>query len=97
MSRRKLLLRDIVRKPLRTTALLFICMIMSAAVFGGTIVSVSLNNGMNSLEQRLGADIIVVPKKASEKVDLENIKKYTDGQQIKKHFVIKGRVVNIVV
>lgn len=73
MSRLKLLVRDIVRKPLRTTALLFICMIMSAAVFGGTIISVSLNNGMNSLEQRLGADIIVVPKKASEKVDLENI------------------------
>ena len=30
-------------------------------------------------------------------LQLENIKKYTDGQQIKKHFVIKGRVVNIVV
>ena len=30
-------------------------------------------------------------------ITLENVKKYIDNQQIKKHFVIKGRVVNIVV
>ncbi|MBQ6478822.1 MAG: leucine--tRNA ligase [Erysipelotrichaceae bacterium] len=28
---------------------------------------------------------------------LENVRKYTDGKEIRKHFVIKGRVVNIVV
>ena len=27
----------------------------------------------------------------------ENVRKYTDGNQIKKHFVIRGRVVNIVI
>ena len=28
---------------------------------------------------------------------LENVLKYTEGKEIRKHFVIKGRVVNIVV
>ena len=73
MSTRKLLYNNIVRRPLRTFALLFICIVMSAAVFGGAVVSASLKNGLGSLEQRLGADIIVLPKSASEKVKLENI------------------------
>lgn len=73
MSKKKLLVNNLVRKPLRTISLLFICMIMSAAVFGGAVVSTSLYNGIDSLEQRLGADIIVVPESASEKVDLEGI------------------------
>ncbi len=73
MSIRKLLFFNIVRRPLRTFALLFICIVMSAAVFGGAVISASLQNGINSLEQRLGADIIVLPESASEKVKLENI------------------------
>ena len=73
MSRKKLLYRSIAGRPLRSLSLMFICIIMSAVVFGGAIVSSSLNNGINCLEQRLGADIIVVPKSASEKVELENI------------------------
>lgn len=73
MSTSKLLYNNIVRRPLRTFALLFICIVMSAAVFGGAVISASLKNGLGSLEQRLGADIIVLPKSASEKVQLENI------------------------
>ena len=73
MSRKKLLYRSIAGRPLRSLSLMFICIIMSAVVFGGAVVSASLNNGINCLEQRLGADIIVVPKSASEKVELENI------------------------
>ena len=30
-------------------------------------------------------------------LELENVKKYIDGNEIKKHFVIKGKVVNIVI
>ena len=33
----------------------------------------------------------------NEAIKVENVLKYIDGQQIKKHFVIKGKVVNIVV
>jgi putative ABC transport system permease protein len=46
---------------------------MTASVFGGLIISSSLKNGLDSLEQRLGADIIVVPKDAEAKTDLENL------------------------
>ena len=78
MSTSKLLYNNIVRRPLRTFALLFICIVMSAAVFGGAVISASLKNGLGSLEQRLGADIIVLPKSASEKVQLENAKAELD-------------------
>ncbi|MBQ3937621.1 MAG: hypothetical protein II722_11220, partial [Ruminococcus sp.] len=64
MSIRKLLLKSITGRPLRSLALLFICAIMSGAVYGGAVVWASLDNGISSLEKRLGADIIVVPKSA---------------------------------
>ena len=73
MSIKRVLYKSIVGKPLRSFALLFICIVMSAAVYGGAVISVSLQNGIDSLEQRLGADIIVLPESASEKVKLENI------------------------
>ncbi len=73
MSIKRVLYKSIVGKPLRSVALLFICIIMSAAVYGGAVISASLQNGIDSLEQRLGADIIVLPESASEKVKLENI------------------------
>lgn len=33
----------------------------------------------------------------SKAIELENVKKYTEGNEIKKHFIIKGKVVNLVV
>ena len=73
MSIRKLLLKSITGRPLRSLALLFICAIMSGAVYGGAVVWASLDNGISSLEKRLGADIIVVPKSAGEKTKLEEM------------------------
>ena len=73
MSIKRVLYKSIVGKPLRSFALLFICIVMSAAVYGGAVISVSLQNGIDSLEQRLGADIIVLPDGAENKVDLENL------------------------
>ncbi|MBQ5418159.1 MAG: ABC transporter permease, partial [Oscillospiraceae bacterium] len=46
---------------------------MTAALFGGTVALKSLGNGLDSLEKRLGADIIVLPESAEAKLDLENI------------------------
>ena len=73
MSIKKLLLKSITGRPLRSLALLFICAIMSGAVYGGAVVWASLDNGISSLEKRLGADIIVVPKSAGEKTKLEEM------------------------
>ena len=61
------------RKPLRTIALIVTAMVMSAAIFGGCVFVEALQKGLDSLEQRLGADIIVLPEGAENKVDLKNI------------------------
>ncbi|MBQ8967543.1 ABC transporter permease [Ruminococcus sp.] len=73
MKLRELPLIDIRRRPLRSTALIVVAAILSAAVFGGQVVIRSLQRGLDSLKQRLGADIIVLPEGAENKVDLENI------------------------
>lgn len=65
--------KNLSRRPFRTGALLLITAFMTAAVFGGSAAAASLKNGLDSLEQRLGADIIVVPKDAEAKADLENM------------------------
>lgn len=61
------------RKPIRTTALIVIAMVMSAAAFGGQLLIKSMQRGLDSLEQRLGADIIVLPEGTEKKVDLQNL------------------------
>jgi len=61
------------RRPLRTAALVIIATVLSAAAFGGQILVRSLQRGLESLEQRLGADIIVLPEGAESKVDLQNL------------------------
>lgn len=61
------------RKSLRTIALIVTAMVMSAAIFSGCVFVEALQKGLDSLEQRLGADIIVLPEGAENKVDLKNI------------------------
>ncbi|MDR0442335.1 MAG: FtsX-like permease family protein [Treponema sp.] len=58
-------------KPARAAALVTVVVIMSFALFGGAIISQSLDNGINSLEARLGADIAVLP--LGSEADYENI------------------------
>ena len=61
------------QKPIRTALLIVIAMVMSAAAFGGQILIKSLQSGLESLEQRLGADIIVLPEGTEKKADLQNL------------------------
>lgn len=49
------------RKPFRSVALAMVVAILSFAFFGGTVLSLSLKNGLNNVKARLGADLIVVP------------------------------------
>ena len=73
MSIKLLPFKNLAKRPLRTTLLILIAALMAAAVFGGSAAAQSLKNGLDSLEQRLGADIIVLPEDAEAKADLENI------------------------
>ena len=65
--------RNIIKRPLRSAALILIAAFLSFTVFAGTIVSASLRNGFASLNDRLGADIMVVPHEAITKSNFENM------------------------
>ena len=73
MSIRILPIRNLLRKPGRTLALVALTALLALSVFGGSIVVMSLRHGLNSLESRLGADIIVVPSSAQSKVSFQNM------------------------
>lgn len=64
---------NLVRRPGRTLALALLSAFLSLAVFGGSVMVLSLRSGLHSLEARLGADIIVVPSQAQSKVSFQNM------------------------
>lgn len=65
--------RNLARKQGRTWALILLTAFLSLSMFGGSMIVLSLRSGLNSLEARLGADIIVVPKAAKTKINLETM------------------------
>ncbi|MBP3870581.1 MAG: ABC transporter permease [Faecalicoccus sp.] len=65
--------RNLTRKPGRTVPLMILSAFLSAAMFIGSILVISLQNGLSSLNSRLGADIMVVPYEATTKRQLDNI------------------------
>lgn len=66
-------IKNLVRKPGRTAVLALLTAFLALSVFGGSVVVLSLRQGLNSLEARLGADIIVVPSSAQSKVSFQNM------------------------
>ncbi len=73
MGTSRLPLKNLLRKPGRTIALLLLTTLLAATVFGGSLVIDSLRSGLDSLEARLGADIIVLPASAESRVSFKNI------------------------
>ena len=73
MNIKQLPFKNLINRPVRSVLLVLIAAFMAAAVFGGTVAASGMRNGLDSLQKRLGADIIVVPEDAAEKNDLENI------------------------
>lgn len=73
MKTTMLAIKNILRKPGRTAALVMLTALLALSVFGGSVVVRSLRQGLNSLESRLGADIIVVPSSAQSKVSFQNM------------------------
>ena len=68
-----IIIKNIIKRPGRSLALMVLAAFLSLSVFAGTIMVQSLRRGFSSLEERLGADIMVVPYEASTRSDLENI------------------------
>ncbi len=73
MKNFSLSVKNLIRKPGRTAALALLTAFLALAVFGGSVVVLSLRQGLNSLEARLGADIILVPDQAQSKVSFQNM------------------------
>ena len=66
-------LKNLIRKPGRTVTLALLTAFLAMSVFGGSVIVLSLRNGLQSLEARLGADIILVPSEAQSKVSFQNM------------------------
>ncbi len=64
-------LRSLLRRPGRTIALGILIVFLSLSVFGGSILVSALHSGLDSLEARLGADVIVVPASAQSSTNLD--------------------------
>lgn len=60
---------NISRQPLRTFFLGFLIFILAFVLFSGTFLVKSLNEGLTSLSDRLGADIMVVPQGYDSKIE----------------------------
>lgn len=73
MKNFSLAFNNLVRRHGRTLALALLSAFLSLAVFGGSVMVLSLRSGLHSLEARLGADIIVVPSQAQSKVSFQNM------------------------
>ncbi len=97
MKNRSLPLINLVRKPGRTAVLALLTAFLALAVFGGSVVVLSLRGGLQSLEARLGADIILVPSEAQSKVSFQNMflqgttgAFYMDGSVLDKALEVEG-------
>ena len=73
MNSFSLSIKNLTRRPGRTLTLTLLTAFLALAVFGGSVVVLSLRSGLNSLEARLGADIILVPSEAQSKVSFRNM------------------------
>lgn len=73
MKRFSPVIRNLTRKPGRTAALVLLTAFLALSVFAGSVVVSSLRQGLGSMENRLGADIIVVPAEAESRFGLKNL------------------------
>ena len=73
MKARGLPVKNLIGRPGRTAALVLLTAFLALSVFGGSLVVRSLRSGLESLEARLGADIIVMPASAESKVSFQNL------------------------
>ena len=69
----QLALKNMRRKAGRTIAMIIVVAFLSLTLFGGAVILVSLQNGLESYEARLGADIVVVPTSATSHGTLDDI------------------------
>lgn len=90
MNLNKLAFANLKRHTGRTVGLAVLVALLAFVAYGGSLVISSLQSGLESLEARLGADVIVAPKTAKSQVDLEEV--LVDG--VPGSFYMDASVVN---
>ena len=58
----RLTIYSLLGKPFRTGSLITVVFVLTISLFSGSIISACLQNGLNSLKDRLGADLAIIPK-----------------------------------
>ena len=73
ISRKNLPLRNLIGYPGRSIALLLFSALITVAVFGGGILTRGIRRGLETVEARLGADIMVTPESAKNEFDAQSV------------------------
>ena len=60
-------------RPGRTATMIALAAFLAFAIFAGSVMNMSLQRGLGTLENRLGADIIVVPASAKSQFNVNDI------------------------
>ncbi|BEU88821.1 FtsX-like permease family protein [Selenomonas sp. TAMA-11512] len=84
---RFLAVRNCRRNAVRTFALGTVAGILALALFGGSLIMISLQNGLSRFQERLGADVIVLPREAEAAGGLEGVL----VQGVPAHFYMEER------
>lgn len=66
---KRLPLENLKYKSLRTMSLVIVAACLSAVFFGGALISMNLSRGLESMRERLGADIMVIPQGTHNKAE----------------------------
>ena len=61
--------KNIRRQPLRSACIIITVLLFSFLLLTGSVLAISLSNGADSLANRLGADVMVVPSKAQPHIE----------------------------
>ena len=84
---RFLAVRNARQNPVRSSALAAVAGILALVLFGGSLIVLSLQNGLTRFQERLGADVIVLPRMAESSGALEGVL----VQGLPAHFYMEGR------
>ncbi|MDR0842198.1 MAG: ABC transporter permease [Acidobacteriota bacterium] len=69
LGTRRLALENIRSRPFRSLCLILATAVVGCALFGGSLLVTGLENGLQSMGERFGADLMVVPEGAAVKTE----------------------------
>ena len=62
-------LKNLQAKPVRTACLMVVVAILAFTIFGGSVITMNLSQGLDTIQKRFGADLMVVPEGSSERAE----------------------------